>query len=153
MTEQTQPKQKNNMTYIALLLAFVSIFPLIFGAYPFFKQIALDTIGVQTTGTVVSLYGETETRSPTVEFTTEDGEVVRFKSFYSTNYLIFGAGDEVEIRYLPMYPKIAEVNISGRLHYFSNLGATCIGFILLFAGLISLMNKPIVFDFSKKRQG
>src|SRR5688572_2765390 len=127
MTEQTQAKQKNKMTYIALLLAVVSIFRVIFGADPFFKQIALDTIGVQSTGTVVSAYGETETRSPTVAFTTEDGEVVQCKSFYNTNYLIFGAGHEVEIQYLPTYPKIAEVNILGRVHYFSSLGATCIG--------------------------
>jgi hypothetical protein len=150
MIEQTQPEKKSGFNFIALILVLVSIFPLIFGAYPFFKQIALDTIGVQTTGTVISLYGETEIRSPTVEFQTEDGEEVQFKSFYSTNYLIFGAGDEVEIRYLPTYPKIAEVNTLGRVHYLENFGTGCLGIFLLLMGGVTMMSKPLVLDLRKK---
>jgi len=149
--EQSQPQKKTNTKYIALLLAFVSIFPLIFGGYPFFKQVALDTMGVETTGQVSELLGS-ETRSPVVHFTTADGQEIEFKSYYATNFLTFSAGQDVEIRYLPVYPQIAEVTLLGRLHYLSNLGATCLGVILLLAGLVALMNKPMVLDLSKRNK-
>ena len=148
--EQSQPEQKSRIRYIALLLAFVSLFPLIFGGYPLVKQIALDLIGVRTTGTVVEVSGF-EATAPIVQFTTSDGEQIEFKSYYASNTIVFSVGEDVQVLYLAGNPRIAEVSLSGRLNYPSNAGTTCLGIILLLGGLIALMNRPIVLDLRRKQ--
>jgi cytochrome c oxidase assembly protein Cox11 len=148
--EQEKPSKKNNIKFwaVALLLGALLLFAV--GGYPLFKQIALDTIGLEVTGTVVGVAGADRIRTPIVEFTAADGEQYTFKSHYGNRNIRFVIGEEVQMRYLAFNPQIAEINLLGRINYPSNLGATCIGSFLLMGGLVALRNKPLVLDFSKK---
>jgi hypothetical protein len=58
----------------------------------------------------------------------------------------------VDIQYLPFLPRIAEVNLLGRIDYPANIEATCIGMFFLMGGLVALRNKSLVLDFSPRKK-
>ena len=149
--EQEISTKKNNVKLWggALLLGALVLF--IVGGYPLLKQIALDGFGVEVTGTVVGVSGADRIKTPIVQFTAADGEQYTFKSYYGSRNIGFAEGEEVQMRYLAFNPQIAEVNLLGRINYPSNLGAACIGSFLLMGGLVSLRNKPLVLDFSRRK--
>lgn len=149
--EQETTTKKNSFKgwAIALLLGALILFAV--GGYPLIKQIALDGFGVKTTGTVVEVAGGDQVKTPIVQFTTEDGKQYTFKSYYGNKNIRFATGEDVQMRYLAANPQIAEIDMLGHINYPSNLGATCIGSFLLMGGLVSLRNKPLVLDFSRRK--
>lgn len=148
--EQPQAKEKKKSSYYAWLLILASLILFIVAGYPLLKQLALDVMGVETTGTVIDIVGS-KNKAPIVRFTTAQGQEVEFKSGLATNFVSFSKGEEVEIRYLASLPQVAEVTVLGRINYFTSVGGTCLGVIFLLGGLISLRAKPLVLDFSKKK--
>lgn len=142
---------KKQTSYFAWLLLLVSFFPLYFGGYPLAKQLALDTMGVESTGTVIEVQGAPRSYLPIVQFTAEDGTQYTFKSFYGSNNIVYAVGEEVQMRYLAAYPRIAEVTLSGRINYLSNLGSCCLGVFLLMGGAVDLRNKPLTLDLRKRK--
>lgn len=149
--EQAKPGKKSNVRLWGWLLLAAALVMFAVGGYPLVKQAALDTIGVETTGTVIDLYGADRIKTPIVQFTAEDGSQYTFKSYYGNRNIRFVAGEEVQMSYLAFNPQIAEVNLLGRINYPSNLGTTCIGTFLLMGGLVAFQNKPLVLDFSRKK--
>lgn len=148
--EQSQPKEKKKGSRYAWMLLLGALILLIVGGLPLLKQIALDTIGVETTGTVVKVVGD-RSKAPVVRFTTAQGQEIEFKSGFATNFISFSVGEQVEIRYLASLPQVADVTLLGRFGYPSNIGVTSLGILFLMGGLISLRAKPLVLDFSKRR--
>ncbi len=147
--EESTKKSSIKLWGVALLLGALVLF--VVGGYPLLKQIALDGFGVEVTGTVVEVAGADQVKTPIVQFTAADGEQYTFKSYYGNKNIRFAIGEEVQMRYLAINPQIAEINMLGRINYPSNLGATCIGSFLLMGGLVSLRNKPLVLDFSRRK--
>lgn len=118
----------------------------IVGGYPLVRQIALDGFGLKVTGAVVEVAGGDQVKTSIIQFTTADGEQVTFKSYGNKN-IRFAIGEEVQVHYLAVNPRIAEIDMLGHINYPSNLGATCIGSFLLMGGLVFLRNKPLVLEF------
>ncbi len=147
--EQTNQK-KSGGNFWGWMLLLGAIVLLIVGGYPLAKQIVLDTVGVETTGTVIDVVGADRTKAPVVQFTTADGQEIEFKSGLATNFISFSKGEEVKVRYLESMPRIAEVTSLGRVSYFTDVVPACLGVFLLMGGLVALRNKPLVLDFSKK---
>ena len=149
--EQEKPVKKNNVRFWGGILLLGALLLFIVGGYPLIKQIALDAFGLEATGTVVGIAGADRIRTPIVQFTTADGKEYTFKSHYGNANIRFAEGEEVAIQYLPFLPQIAEVNLLGRIGYPANIEATCIGMFLLMGGLVALRNKPLVLDFSRRK--
>ena len=149
--EQPKSNEKRRTPFYAWLLILAAALLFVVGGYPLMKQVALDTMGVDATGTVVAMAGGDRNKAPIVRFTTADGQEVEFKSGLATNFVSFAVGEEVEIQYLASMPQVAEVTVLGRMDYLSSIGATCIGVFLLMGGAVALRSKPLVLDFSKKR--
>jgi hypothetical protein len=149
--EQEKPEKKSSRFWgVVLLLGALLLF--IVGGYPLIKQIALDGFGQDGTGTVVGISGADRIRTPIVEFTTADGKQYTFKSHYGNANIRFAEGEEVDIQYLPFFPRIAEVNLLGRIGYPANIEASCLGMFFLMGGLVALRNKPLVLDFSRRKK-
>jgi hypothetical protein len=146
VSEEEVKKTTNKFSIILLL---VGVFTLLLSGLFLGRQVVLDLFGTPTTGTVSSMYGS-RTKSPIIEFTTEDGEQITFRSWHSTNFIVYGAGDEVDIVYLPAYPKIAEVRLLGFIGYPDDIGWFCLGSLLTIGGMVALRNKPITIDLSRK---
>jgi hypothetical protein len=144
--EEEVKKTANRFSIILLL---VGIFTLLLSGLFLGRQVALDVFGVPTTGTVTGTSGS-RTKSPILEFTTEDGEQITFRSWHATNFIVYDAGDEIDIIYLSTYPRIAEVKALGFLNYPSDIGWFGLGLFLTIAGLVAVRNKPITIDLSRK---
>ncbi len=149
--EQEKTTKKSNVKFWAVALLLGALILFIVGGYPLVKQIALDGFGLEVTGTVVDTTGGDQVQTPTVQFTAADGEQYKFKSYYGNKNIRFAVGEEVQLRYLSVNPQIAEINLLGRINYPSNFGATCIGSFLLMGGLVSLRNKPLILDLSRRK--
>jgi hypothetical protein len=149
--EQEKPAKKSNARFWGGILLLGALLLFIVGGYPLIKQIALDGFGLEATGTVVGVSGADRIRTPIVQFTTADGKQYTFKSHYGNANIRFAEGEQVDIQYLPFDPPIAEVNLLGRIGYPANIEATCIGMFLLMGGLVTLRNKPLVLDFSRRK--
>ena len=149
--EQEKPTKQSNVRFWAVALLLGALILFVVGGYPLAKQIALDGFGLDATGTVVDVSGGDQVKTPTLQFTAADGEQYKFKSYYGNKNMRFAAGEEVQMQYLAFNPQIAEINMLGRINYLSNFGATCIGSFLLMGGLISLRNKPLALDFSRRK--
>lgn len=148
--ESSTPTKKRT-SYYPWLLLLVSFIPLYFGGYPLAKQLVLDTMRVETTGTVIEVQGAPRSYLPIVQFTAGDGAQYTFKSFYGSNTIVYAVGEEVQMRYLAAYPRIAEVTLSGRINYPSNLGSCCLGAFLLMDGAVALRSKPLTLDLRRKK--
>ena len=46
----------------------------------------------------------------------------------------------------------SSADVLGRVDYFSSAGAACLGIALLLGGLVSLRNKPLVLDLSRRKR-
>jgi hypothetical protein len=149
--EQEKPVKKNSPRFWGVVLLLGALLLFIVGGYPLIKQIALDGLGLDATGTVVGISGADRIRTPIVQFTTAEGKQYTFKSHYGNANIRFAEGEEVDIQYLPFLPQIAEVNLLGRIGYPANIEATCIGMFFLMGGLVALRNKPLVLDFSRRK--
>jgi hypothetical protein len=149
--EQEKPVKKNSPRFWGGILLLGTLLLFIVGGYPLIKQIALDGLGLDATGTVVGISGADRIRTPIVQFTTAEGKQHTFKSHYGNANIRFAEGEQVDIQYLPFLPQIAEVNLLGRIGYPANIEATCIGMFLLMGGLVALRNKPLVLDFSRRK--
>ncbi len=149
--EQEKFTKKNNIKFWAGALLLGALILFVVGGYPLLKQIALDGFGLEVTGTVIDTTGGDQVKTPIVQFTATDGEQYTIKSSYGNRNIRFAVGEDVQMRYLAVNPQIAEINLLGRINYPSNLGATCIGSFLLMGGLVSLRNKPLVLDFSRRK--
>jgi hypothetical protein len=149
--EQEKSTKKSNIKFWAVALLLGALVLFVVGGYPLINQIAMDGFGQEVTGTVVELAGADRIQTPIVQFATTDGRQYTFKSHYGNRNIRFTAGEQVQMRYLPAAPQIAEINLLGRMNYPSNLEATCIGSLLLMGGLVSLRNKPLTLDFSRRK--
>ncbi len=149
--EQKKTTKKSDGKFWAGVLLLGALILFTVGGYPLVKQIALDGFGLEVTGTVVDVYGAGTVTTPFVQFTAADGEQYTFKSHYGNRNIRFAVGEEVQMRYLAINPQIAEINLLGRINYPSNFGATCIGSFLLMGGLVSLRNKPLTLDLSRRK--
>ena len=149
--EQGKSTKKSNGRFWAVALLLGGLVLFIVSGYPLIKQIALDSFGLEVTGTVVGVSGGDRIKAPIVRFITLDGREIEFKSGLATNFISFSKGEDVKIRYLAVMPQIAEVTALGRISYFTDIGATCLGVFLLMGGWISLRNKPFVLDFSRNK--
>lgn len=149
--EQEKSTKKSNVRFWAVALLLGALILFVFGGYPLVKQIALDGFGVKATGTVAEVAGGDQVKTPIVQFTTADGKQVKFKSYYGNKNIRFAKGEQVEMHYLAVNPQIAEIDMLGHINYPSNLGTTCLGSFLLLGGLVSLRNKPLVLDFSRRK--
>jgi hypothetical protein len=150
MTEEVS-KKKDSTKFWGGVLLLAALILFIVAGYPLAKQIALDGFGVDATGTVVGVAGADRIQTPIVQFTAADGKQYTFRSYYGNGNIRFAEGEEVEIQYLAIYPRIAEVNLLGWVEYPSNIQATCLGLFLLMGGLVALRNKPLVLDFSRRK--
>lgn len=150
--EQEKPVKKNSPRFWGVVLLLGALLLFIVGGYPLIKQIALDAFGLEATGTVVGVSGADRIRTPFVQFTAANGGQYTFKSHYGNANIRFAEGEEVAIQYLPFLPRIAEVNLLGRIGYPANIEATCIGMFLLMGGLVAFRNKPLVLDFSRRKK-
>ena len=146
MGEEETKKTGNRYSIILLL---VGLFTLLLSGTFLGRQLALDLFGTPTTGVVSSKYGS-QTKSPVIEFTTEKGEHVTFRSWHATNFIVYSAGSEVDIVYLPAYPKIAEVRLLGFIGYPDDIGWFCLGSLLTAGGLVAVRNKTITIDLRRK---
>lgn len=142
--------KKKQIKYYAWALLLGALLLFIVGGFPLLKQIALDAIGTDTTGTVVDVLGDDRNKVPIVQFTTASGQQVEFKSNLASNAIKFSIGEQVEIQYLASMPQIAEVTLLGRINYPSNLGSTCLGLVFLMGGIIALRNKPLVLHLRRR---
>jgi hypothetical protein len=149
--EEEQPTRKNNVKFWAGILLLAALILFIVAGYPLVKQIALDGFGLEATGVVVGVSGAVRIQTPIVQFTAADGKQYTFRSYYGNGNIRFTEGEEVEIQYLAIYPRIAEVNLLGWVEYPSNIQATCLGMFLLMGGLVALRNKPLVLDFRRRK--
>jgi hypothetical protein len=140
---------KRNTNRFAIILLVIGIFTLIVSGIFLGRQLALDIFGVKTTGTVTGMRGS-NTRSPVIEFTTADGEQIVFRSWHATNFIVYDSGDKVDIAYLELYPRIAEVRLLAFINYPDDIGWFCLGSFLTVAGLIAVRNKPITIDLRRK---
>src|SRR5690349_2769487 len=111
--EQEKPVKKNSVKFWGGILLLGALILFIVGGYPLVKQIALDAVGQDTTGTVVGVSGADRIQTPTIEFTAADGKQYRFRSHYGNGNIRFAEGEQVDIQYLAFYPRIAEVNLLG----------------------------------------
>jgi hypothetical protein len=80
---------------------------------------------------------------PVVEFTTADGEIVRFRSSTGSNPPRFEVGEEVEVLYDPLLPENARVSSFVDLWLFPTILLAFGGIFLLF-GLIGFFNSLLV---------
>ncbi|MBK9210264.1 MAG: DUF3592 domain-containing protein [Anaerolineales bacterium] len=154
MMEQEKPAKKNSIKLLGFGLLLGALVLFIVGGYPLIKQIALDGFGLEVTGTVVEVAGGDQVKTPIVQFTAADGKQYTFKSYYGNKNIRFSIGEDVQMRYLALNPQIAEINMLGRINYFSNIESTCIGMFLLMGGLLSLggkRDKPLTLDFRRRK--
>jgi hypothetical protein len=144
---EEETKKSTNRYSIILLL--VGIFSLLLSGTFLGRQVVLDLFGTPTTGIVTSTRGS-QTKSPVIDFTTEDGEQVTFRSWHATNFIVYSAGEEVDIIYLPAYPRVAEVRLLGWLTYLEDVGWFFLSLLLTMGGLVAVRNKPITIDLRRK---
>ena len=149
--EQEKTAKKSNVKFLAIALLLGALVLFAVGGYPLAKQVALDTLGLEVTGTVVEVSGEDRVKTPIVQFTAADGQQYTFKSYYGNQNIRFAKGEQVPMRYLAANPQIAEINELGHINYPSNLETTCLGMIFLMGGLVSLNNKQLVLDFRRRK--
>src|SRR5688500_1396229 len=118
--EQEKPAKKSSVKFWGGVLLLGALLLFIVAGYPLIKQIALDGVGLEATGTVVGVSGADRIQTPIVEFTTADGKQYTFRSHYGNANIRFAEGEQVDIQYLAFYPPIAEVNLLGRIGYPAN---------------------------------
>ncbi len=148
MGEEETKKTGNRYSIILLV---VGLFTLLLSGLFLGRQLALDLFGTPTIGIVSRDIGGS-TKSPIIDFTTADGQEVTFRSWHSTNFIVYHAGEEVDIVYLPAYPKIAEVRLLGFFGYPDDISWFCLGSLLTVGGLVAVSNNTFTIDLRRKQK-
>jgi hypothetical protein len=162
--QQTSDKSVNRIGLVFLLLGGLATF-LICGAIS--VGIYLDIFGEKAAGTLTNIaYDEGRSDNPftpQITFTTADGEEVSFhpwqgQQWFQWNDLLRMGDDpsarfnDVDVRYLESYPKLAKVSLALKLEYANRLIWLFWSGVTLLAGIISRRKKSITIDLSKRNQ-
>lgn len=153
MESNTPEVKKKKAPFGGIIFILMIVFALM--AYPLVKEIVLDVYGVEMTGTVIEVIKRGQNLAPVVEFTTRSGERIEFRGA-STNFLSYIKGEEVQLRYLEAYPRMASLNDMRYIMY--AISCCSEGFILptlavlFLVWLAELRGKPFVLDLRRFRK-
>ena len=143
--KKSQGKQAlKTVSIIPTIFLIIAGIGLIYWGFNKYKEKqALDIMGKTAQGTVVDIYKNGIYNSPVVEFYTEDGTKMLFKSELETAKRKYKIGDKVEVIYNPADPTEAEINKFAERN-FLHLFLMGVGALLIIVGI------GIRFYFSNK---
>ncbi|WP_051633026.1 DUF3592 domain-containing protein [Thermonema rossianum] len=133
------------VSFVGIVLMFMGAGLMFWGAQALLQARALNSGGIRTQGTVVDIYENGIYRSPAVEFYTQSGEKITFRSDLEVNQDMFkySIGDKVPVIYNPDNPAEAQIDAFWERNFLHL-------FLLLLGGIIALIGWLVRRNFLKK---
>jgi len=129
---------------VGLLFLIIGIAVLVYGIVTAVKQVRKSARGVPATGTVVDLVkkvfnpGSAGVYCPVVQFTTSNGQPIRFESDFGTMPASQQVGQTIAVRYDPANPQAAEVD-STTANWFVPGCTIAMGLAFLLMGVVFII--------------